>query len=309
LSLYTTLASLSQTPASNAADGSADAPSTLDNQLNLLASFIAILRDTYATTATTTGKTGSSGPIVFRNRLINGGFGINQRGVSGTVTLAAGAYGHDRWKAGASGCTYTFATSGAVTTITITAGTLIQVVEGASVEGGIYCMSWTGTATGRIAAGTFSASGVNSTSQTGGANLSVEFSTGTLTNVQLEPGTTATPFEQRPYVLELSLCQRYYQPFNYFGGTTCAANVLNFSVATGVQMRTTPTVTNAASGSGSASAAIYTGSAWFQNPVAANTVGAVSQVGAAALLSYPYFGAVAGWPGSIAIAGTLSAEL
>jgi hypothetical protein len=43
--LYTSLASLSQTAASNVADGSVDAPSTIDQQTNLLASFIAQLRD------------------------------------------------------------------------------------------------------------------------------------------------------------------------------------------------------------------------------------------------------------------------
>lgn len=43
--LYVSLASLSQTAASNAADGSVDAPSTIDQQTNLLASFIAQLRD------------------------------------------------------------------------------------------------------------------------------------------------------------------------------------------------------------------------------------------------------------------------
>ena len=36
-------------------------------------------------------------------------------------------------------------------------------------------------------------------------------STTGLANVQLEEGSVATPFEQRPYGLELSLCQRYYQ--------------------------------------------------------------------------------------------------
>ena len=45
MALFSTLASLSQTAASNAADGSVDAPATIDNQLNLLASFIAQLRD------------------------------------------------------------------------------------------------------------------------------------------------------------------------------------------------------------------------------------------------------------------------
>ena len=33
------------------------------------------------------------------------------------------------------------------------------------------------------------------------------------TGVQLEKGTIATPFEFRPYVMELQLCQRYYQSF------------------------------------------------------------------------------------------------
>ena len=39
-----------------------------------------------------------------------------------------------------------------------------------------------------------------------------------VTNVQLELGSKATPFEQRLYGLELSLCQRYYQ--NYWSNNT-----------------------------------------------------------------------------------------
>lgn len=251
---------------------------------------------------------GSAGSTSSRNRIINGNFAVNQRGVSGSVVLAAGAYGHDRWKAGAGGCTYTFAASGNDTVLTITAGSLIQVVEGANVEGGSCAMSWFGTATGKIGAGATGASGVTGTA-TAGANLNVEFGLGTLSRVQLEPGSVGTPFERRPYGLELSLCQRYYQPFNYFGGTTSRANLLDFTVSTGVQMRATPTVTNFASGGGSASAAIYNGTAWFQAPVAANNATATGLVGPGVLLSYAYSGAVAGWPGSIAIAGTLSAEL
>lgn len=56
--LYTTLASLSQTAASNAADGSVDAPSTIDQQTNLLASFIAQLRDGTGFTALPTAFIG-----------------------------------------------------------------------------------------------------------------------------------------------------------------------------------------------------------------------------------------------------------
>ena len=36
-----------------------------------------------------------------------------------------------------------------------------------------------------------------------------------IAQVQLEEGSVATPFEQRPYGLELSLCQRYYQRFSF----------------------------------------------------------------------------------------------
>ena len=36
-----------------------------------------------------------------------------------------------------------------------------------------------------------------------------------IAQVQLEEGTVATPFEHRPYGLELSLCQRYYQEYGY----------------------------------------------------------------------------------------------
>ena len=45
--------------------------------------------------------------------------------------------------------------------------------------------------------------------------------TWTIGNVQLEPGTVATPFERRSYGQELALCQRYYhetsQPNDFYG--------------------------------------------------------------------------------------------
>ena len=156
------------------------------------------------------GSADIDGALSFRNKIINGNFTINQRAVSGTVTLSAGQYGHDRWKAGASGCTYTFSTVANVTTITISAGSLLQIVEGINLQSGTHVVSWQGTAQGKIDAGSYGASGVTGTA-TGGTNLTVEFNTGTLSNVQLEEGSVATPFEQRPITVEEGLCMRYYE--------------------------------------------------------------------------------------------------
>ena len=156
--------------------------------------------------------TGLFQTLANKNALINPNFAINQRVVTGTVTLAAGAYGHDRWKAGTSGCTYTFSTSAGITTLTITAGSLLQVIEGGNLPlGTATCvLSWTGTAQGKIDAGSYSASGVTGV-VIGGANATVEFNTGTLSQVQFEKGTVATAFERRKYSDELALCQYYFE--------------------------------------------------------------------------------------------------
>jgi len=159
-------------------------------------------------------STQSNSQVGMKNRIIDGGFTINQRGYVSGTSLPSGTYGHDRWKGGASAGTYTF-TQGALgvnTTITITAGSIIQVIEGCNLpEGGTYVLSWTGTAQGRLNGGTFGSSGtVTVTGWVAGTNLNVEFNTGTCGSVQLEKGSTATSFDYRPYGTELQLAQRYY---------------------------------------------------------------------------------------------------
>lgn len=44
-----------------------------------------------------------------------------------------------------------------------------------------------------------------------------------ITGVQMEAGPVATPFEFRPYAVELALCQRYYAPFDSFRKGGCVS--------------------------------------------------------------------------------------
>ena len=157
---------------------------------------------------------GAGNATLLKNRLIDAGFIINQRGYVSNTALSAGTYAHDRWKAGASGCTYTFTqgSAGVPIVITITAGSLQQVIEGCNMpDGGTFTLSWTGTAQGRVNGGGYSTSPLIVTGLTAGANCTVEFNTGTLSFPQLEVGSSATGFEYRVYSTEFANCQRYYE--------------------------------------------------------------------------------------------------
>lgn len=157
-------------------------------------------------------RIGSTGPASCRNKIRNPRFQVNQRAVSGTVTLAAGAFGHDGWKGGSAGCTYTFSTTQGRTTITITAGSLVQTVDGVDLAAGanMHTLSWGGTCQGKIGAGSYGASGVTG-SATGGTNINVEFGPGTLYAPQFEIGTVASEFDSLPLEQEYRRCYRYLQ--------------------------------------------------------------------------------------------------
>jgi len=151
----------------------------------------------------------------FRNLIRNADFRINQRGVSGTVTLAAGAYGHDGVKAGASGATYTFAESGLDVTLTISAGSIVLPIEYNLIEGGVYRVSHQGTAQARVwqgssPSGSYAAAPFSTASLSAVTRTNVEFGVGTVKLPQFELGTSETAFERRPYWMELAFCQRYY---------------------------------------------------------------------------------------------------
>jgi hypothetical protein len=117
-----------------------------------------------------------------RNVLINGDLRINQRSVT-IAAAAVGGYGPDRWKK-------------------VDASHMTQIVEDVNyVHGAVYTLSGTGVTTQQLTA---PASG----------HWTLPSIPITATNIQLELGTVATPFEHRSYGLELALCQRYYEDIN-----------------------------------------------------------------------------------------------
>lgn len=279
-----TSASSASSSASIAANHASQASASATTAANISAA-IAASSVTPSSTTTMTNKTlgaatnvieATSGPgatqFSHRNKIINGDFRINQRGYSAGAAVGSSLYGHDRWKMAASGDTYTYSTTANKTTITIPSGKVLrQVIEGNNLQTGTYVLSWEGTAQGKIGGGALSASGIEG-SITGGTDTIIEFGQGTVSNVQLEIGTIATPFEHRPYAVELALCHRYFWSSGVFQGATVAvgqafsSSTLGFVLSLPVAMRAAPTwsvsnvVGNTASGSPASISAIPGGS-------------------------------------------------
>jgi len=156
-------------------------------------------------------------PTGFKNYIINGGFDINQRGyVSGTATVGANEYTLDRWRVATLGEALTFTTAAGITTITAPLSGVETVLE--PIIAGAYTLNVNGTATATVSESvdniTYTAIIPNtdgSYTTTGYNYIKINLANGTAKQVQLEEGSVATSFEQRPYGLELSLCQRYFQ--------------------------------------------------------------------------------------------------
>jgi len=106
--------------------------------------------------------------------------------------------------------------------------------------------TYSGTAGSWTANNYFSATGATSVVGTNGATMYI-------TGVQLEAGTTASPFEYRQYGTELALCQRYYYvvasqaaagnaSVEYGVATFYSATELDAFITFPVSMRTNPTL-------------------------------------------------------------------
>jgi hypothetical protein len=218
----------------------------------------------------------NGGPLSgFRNLIINGNPLVNQRGyVSGTATSGANEYTLDRWRVVTSGQNLTFSTTANVCTATAPAGGVEQVVEGASILGGTYVLNWDGTATATVNGNAVAKGGT--VTLTGGTNATVKLTGGTFTKVQLEPGSVATPFEERPAGVELMLCQRYFEsvayPAFYLPATTATA--MYIPVYFKANKRATPTVTlpSSTNAAYNDSGSNVTPSIWTVVSVSANAV-------------------------------------
>lgn len=201
----------------------------------------------------------------FKNLIINGDFAINQR-VFGGGALAAGAYGYDRWKAGASGCTVSLSGD----TLTHTSGSLVQIMEAPGIAGQTITVSVedpSGSvgvdvdgATGTITAGSGRrgvAIAVPSGS-TGNVTLTITAISVTYKRVQVEIGPTPTAWRARPAAVEIAMCQRYYEKSYDLATPAGTADAFNgaivfwnpntvgntrYPVTLAVQKRVPPTVT------------------------------------------------------------------
>ena len=153
----------------------------------------------------------------FKNYLINGDFAINQRAFAGGA-LAAGVYGHDRWKADTGGANYSVSGK----TVTITSGTIVQVIESPNLANQVVTISVNNPSgsisvnvdgqTGTITAGS-GRRGVSFTiaaGSTGNITVKLGGTSVSFSEVQLELGGSASSFEWRPAQVELALCHRYF---------------------------------------------------------------------------------------------------
>ncbi len=195
---------------------------------------------------------GATGP---QNLFINPRFRVNQRGyVSGTAA-SAGQYTLDRIKMSVAGQSLSFAPSGAGVRATFPAGGCDQVVLGENVRGGVYTLSWVGTAVAKVN-GVVIANGGQTPALPAGTNITINLSGGWAEDVMFQLGSVATAPDDRGYAAELFDCLYYgyaLVPSVNFQGICTVSFVYSGLIGLGVlrfprAMRANPTVSFLAGG-------------------------------------------------------------
>lgn len=171
-----------------------------------------------------------------RNRVINGAGRVNQRAAASGASLASGAYFLDNWLSGSASNAVTWTGDEQGRVMTVPASKSIKTpIEKRDMPAGDYTLSQAGTAQGRVynvgATPPAYAALPLTVTLDGTADVVVEFGPGTVSNVQLELGTFATPFERESFSALLAKCQRYY--------TRLSWTVYDKAVASGLQPTTT----------------------------------------------------------------------
>jgi hypothetical protein len=104
-----------------------------------------------------------------------------------------------------------------------------------------------------------------------------------ITNVQLEVGSVATPFERRPYGTELQLCQRYFAAYSraeeFSTGHVTSSSACTAPFAFIQPMRANPTITLAAAGSGSGQIAFLNNAGSTASVIGTNSAVSISSYG------------------------------
>ena len=225
------------------------------------------------------GNAYSDGALSNRNLIINGGFNVWQRGITGS---GSGYKSADRWnlntytagtisltqKTDAVGQSFTNYARFEQSVVDTNAGqqALMQTIEGSHAVGKEVTVSFKARANAALSGcqvrGVFATQTFNLTTEwqrftfTGtalanGANVRPIFDFGAantlwyvdIAEVQLEVGDTATPFEHRSYGDELARCQRYYQRLERLAGETNSTvpTYFFYSTTLPVALRATPT--------------------------------------------------------------------
>lgn len=142
------------------------------------------------------------------NKIINSSFLVNYVAAPNSGTLAANGFWREGWLAGPGGCTYSFSESTRI--LTISSGTMIQIVDGVTegIGDGVHCITWEGTSSATVA-GTARAKGATF-SLFNGQIFTISFGAGTVSKVQLVIGNSVNSYLQPSLTSERMRCQPYF---------------------------------------------------------------------------------------------------